>query len=206
VAACGTICYGPYRGSEPTFVRADIWLPNWQALPREQAEGVLLHKYLHTYGPATVTDFSFWSGLSLTEARAIWAREQDNLAPIDVEGRSATILRKDIKELTQAEFGRPLIRLLPYFDSFLLGHKDRQHLLALKHQPKVYRAQGWIAPVVLVNGRVAAVWQSTPAGNRFNITVTKLEPLSPIVIAGIHEEAQHLRRFLEIQNVDIQIR
>src|SRR5689334_10067465 len=28
-AARGVICYGPQRGSEPTFVRADAWIPKW---------------------------------------------------------------------------------------------------------------------------------------------------------------------------------
>ncbi|HEX5840185.1 MAG TPA: hypothetical protein VFY26_20270 [Anaerolineales bacterium] len=27
VAARGVICYGPPRGNEPTFVRADAWIP-----------------------------------------------------------------------------------------------------------------------------------------------------------------------------------
>src|SRR6266536_1213362 len=67
-------------------------------------------------------------------------------------------------ELAQAELERLLVRLLPYFDSFLLGHKEREHLMAMEHRPKVYRPQGWIAPVVLGNGRGAAVWEHAREG------------------------------------------
>src|SRR5690606_13121143 len=46
VAARGVVCYGPYRGSEPTFVRADTWAAGWKDVPQEQAEQLLLRRYL----------------------------------------------------------------------------------------------------------------------------------------------------------------
>jgi winged helix DNA-binding protein len=204
-ASRGVICYGPNRGSAPTFVRADAWLPQWQDVPREQAEGILLRRYLRAFGPATAADFSMWSGISLTDAHEIWAREQAGFAPVNVEGWAAAVLRKDLDELAQAGFERPLIRLLPYFDSFLLGHKEKEHLVAMEHRPKIYRAQGWIAPIVLVDGRAAATWEHAREGNRLRVRVAKFGPLSRRISAGIREEARDLGRFLGTPNVDIQI-
>jgi Winged helix DNA-binding domain len=204
-AARGVVCYGLPRGNEPTFVRADAWIPRWQDVPREQAEGMLLRRYLRSFGPATATDFAVWTGITLTDAREIWAREQADFAPVDVEGREAAVLREDLDGLARAEFERPLIRLLPYFDTFLLGHKDRDHLMGLKDRPKVYRPQGWIAPVVLVDGRVTAVWEQARQGDRLHVKVTKFGSISRPVIASIREEARDLGRFLGILNVDIQI-
>jgi hypothetical protein len=94
---------------------------------------------------------------------------------------------------------------LPYFDTFLLGHKERDHLIAMKHRPKVYRPQGWIAPVVLVDGRVKAVWEQARQGDRLRVKVTKFETLSRPITAGIREEAQELGRFLDIPNAEVQI-
>jgi hypothetical protein len=204
-AARGVVCYGPNFGNEPTFVRADAWIPQWQDVPREQAEGILLRRYLRAFGPATATDFALWTGMSLTEAREIWAREQADFALVNVEGWAAAVLREDLDELSQAEFERPLIRLLPYFDSFLLGHKEREHLVAVKHRPKVYRAQGWIAPVVLVDGRAAAVWEHARERNRLRVKVAKFGSLSRRITARIQEEARDLGRFLGTPNVDVQI-
>jgi uncharacterized protein YcaQ len=143
--------------------------------------------------------------MSLTEAHEVWAREQADFTPVNVEGWAAEVLREDIDELAQAEFERPLIRLLPYFDSFLLGHKEREHLVDMKYRSKVYRAQGWIAPVILVNGHVTAVWEHVREGKRLRVKVAKFESMSRPVIAGIREEAQDLGRFLGIPNVDVQI-
>ena len=201
----GVICYGPGRGNEPTFVRADAWISRWQDVPREHAEGLLLRKYLRAFGPATPSDFAAWAGITLTDAREIWAREQADFAPISVEGWEAAALREDLAELAQAKFERPLIRLLPYFDTFLLGHKQREHLVALEDQKNVYRAQGWIAPVVLIDGRVSAVWAYAQQRNRLHINVTKFASLSRRITAGIRAEARDLSRFLETPNVDVQI-
>jgi hypothetical protein len=204
-AARGVVCYAPNRGNEPTFVRADAWIPQWQDVPREQAEGLLLRRYLRAFGPATAADFALWTGITLTDAREIWAREQADIVSISVEGWDAAVLWEDLDELAQAEFERPLIRLLPYFDSFLLGHKERDHLVTVNDRPRVYRPQGWIAPVVLVDGRAVAVWEYTREGNRLRVKVAKFGSISRLVAAGIREEARDLGRFLEIPNVEIQI-
>ena len=204
VGARGVVCYGPYRGNEPTFVRADAWIPRWKDIPAERAERILLRRYLQAFGPATAADFALWAGITLTEARAIWAHEQAHFAYVDVQGWEAAVLRQDLDELAQAGLERPVVRLLPYFDTFLLGHKERDHLLEMKYRPNVYRPQGWIAPVVLVNGRVAAVWEHTREGNHLRVKVTKFGPISRGVTAGIREEAQDLGRFLRAPNVDVQ--
>jgi hypothetical protein len=204
-AARGVVCYGPNRGNEPTFVRADAWIPQWQDLPVEQAEGMLLRSYLHAFGPATAADFSLWSGISLTGAREIWAGEEAGFAPVNVEGWAATVLREDLDELAQAKFERPLVRLLPYFDGYLLGHKEREHLVTTRHRPKVYRTQGWIAPVVLVDGRAVASWSHTRRGERLSINVAQFEPISRRITAGIREEARSLGRFLGAPQVNVQI-
>ena len=204
-AARGVVCYGPNRGNEPTFVRADACIPQWRDVSREQAEGILLHRYLRAFGPARASDFAMWTGITLTEAREIWAHEQASIAPVNVEGWEAAVLRDDLNELAQAEFERPLVRLLPYFDTFLLGHKEREHLVTMQHQPRVFRAQGWIAPVVLVDGRATAIWEHAREGNRLRVKVTKFESMSRRIIAAIREEARDLSRFLGVSNVDVQI-
>ena len=205
VSARCVFCSGPNRGNEPTFVQADAWIPNWKDMTRKEAEVILLRKYLRAFGPATATDFAQWSGMTLTEARSIWAQEQSGITPVKVEGWTAEVLREDLESIALAGFEQPLVRLLPYFDTFLLGHKDRDHLVTKEHQPSIYRAQGWIAPVVLVNGRALAVWEYTREGNTLLMKITRLEPISPSVMIGIQEEVKDLSRFLGISSIDIQM-
>lgn len=205
VAARGVVCYGPYRGSESTFVRADAWAARWKDVSQERAEELLLRRYLRTYGPASVADFALWSGLTVREAREIWERIQSDLAPVSVQGREAAVLRGDIADLADAPREEPPVRLLPYFDVYLLGHKERDHLVSRQDHTRIYRPQGWIAPVVLVDGRVAAVWQHVRERDRLRIQVEKLGRLPRGVATGIREEAQELARFLDTAHVDLTI-
>ena len=205
VASRGVVCYGPYRGSEPTFVRADAWIPDWKDVPREQAEELLLRKYLHAFGPATASDFAGWSGITTREAQAVWARPQSGIVSVNVEGWTAAVLEEDINKLVRAKFKEPVVRLLPYFDTFLLGHKERNHLLAREHRPDVYRPQGWIAPVVLVNGRIAGVWEYIQEGDSLRVKVKKFEAISRSFAAGLQEEVQDLGRFLGSSDIALQV-
>ena len=77
--------------------------------------------------------------------------------------------------------------------------------MAMEHRLKVYRPQGWIVPVVLVDGRATAVWEHAREGNHLRVKVTKFGSISKRIAAGIREEARDLGRFLGTQNVDIQI-
>ncbi len=205
VAARGVVCYGPSRGSEPTFVRADAYIPRWKDISREQAEETLLRRYLKVFGPATAADFSLWTGMTLREAREIWAREEPRLTPVSVEGGKAELLREDLDALAQTAFAQPAIRLLPYFDTFLLGHKERDHLLPAGQRSTVYRAQGWIAPVVLLNGRVIGVWETSREKGQLHVRVKGIEPIAQHTVAAIREEARKLGQFLQASGVETYI-
>jgi hypothetical protein len=205
VAARGVVCSGPTRGTEPTFVRADAWVPRWRDVPRDAAEDELLRRYLRAFGPATPADFALWTGMTLSDATAIWKRQETGLIPVSVEGWTAAIFRDDLRRLT-ARRSEPLpVRLLPYFDSYLLGHKARAHLVALRHHKTVYSKAGWIAPVVLVNGRVAGVWAHTRERNRLRVRVTRFAEVSARSAAGIRGEAEKLAHFLGHRDVQVRI-
>ncbi|MFZ5879140.1 MAG: DNA glycosylase AlkZ-like family protein [Chloroflexota bacterium] len=86
-------------------------------------------------------------------------------------------------------------------NSILLSHRQRERLAAAKHQPKIHRPQGWVSPVVLVDGRAAAVWTHTRQGDRLAVHVSQFDSLPQRIRAGIREEA----RFLVSPNVDVQV-
>jgi hypothetical protein len=204
VGARAAVCSGPGKGDEPTFVRADAWVPRWRDVPTAEAETSLLRRYLRAFGPATPEDFASWTGIPLLEVRQIWARGEAGMAPVNVEGWNAAVLGDDLPRLKRAA-DPPPVRLLPYFDSFLLGHRARQHLVGARDHTRVYRPQGWVAPVILVDGRVAGVWAHARDAHRLRVRVTVFAAVSGRVTAGIRDEANELGRFLECREVELQI-
>ena len=74
------------------------------------------------------------------------------------EHNGLLLLREDMKTLQAASPEMNSVHLLPYFDVYLLAHRFKEHFLKPQFYKRVYRNQGWISPVVLINGEIAGVW------------------------------------------------
>jgi hypothetical protein len=90
------------------------------------------------------------------------------------------------------------VRLLPNFDSYLLGHFEKDHIVAKSHYNKIYRMQWWISPVVLVDGRAVATWTAEKNGKNVAITVEPFEKLSGPIRERIATESSSLSGFLDV--------
>jgi hypothetical protein len=205
IAARDVIVSGPGDGNESTYVRADKWVPHWKDMSVEDAERELLVKYLRAFGPSTIQDFALWAGMYVRDAKPIWERESESLAHVNVEGWRASILQSDLPELEKAELEEPVVRLLPYFDSFLLGHKSHRNIVDEGDRKKVYRAQGWVSPVVLVDGRAQGIWSHKQNKSGLEVSVTPFSKLTTRISSQLREEAADLGRFLECSNVNSKI-
>jgi hypothetical protein len=150
----GQVCYGPGEGNQATFIRTEHWLPAQPKVDEVQAQKELFRKYLRAYGPATLHDFAHWSLISMAEVRALRPLMDAELVEYD----GVLVLREDVKALQSASFSHGSIHLLPYFDVYLLAHRFKEHFLKPEFYKRVYRNQGWISPVVLINGEIAGVW------------------------------------------------
>jgi hypothetical protein len=150
----GLVCYGPGEGNQATFIRTEHWLPAQPKVDEVQAQKELFRKYLRAYGPATLHDFAHWSLISMAEVRALRPLMDAELVEYD----GVLVLREDVKALQSASFSQSSVHLLPYFDVYLLAHRFKEHFLKPRFYKRVYRNQGWISPVVLINGEIAGVW------------------------------------------------
>ncbi len=193
----GLICYGQGENKEVTFIRVDQWLPHLNAKPMSEAEaqGALLRKYLRAYGPATLSDFSHWSGIPMRDLKLLPALLEQEAVEIPGGKKNCFLLRQDMPALNRGSRAKSSIRLLPIFDPYLLAHRDKDHLLPAKHYKRVYRNQGWISPVVLIDGVVAGVWSYKPQGKNLLVRIEPFGKLSRAERTEIEQEAHHLALF-----------
>ncbi|MGB8644392.1 MAG: winged helix DNA-binding domain-containing protein, partial [Anaerolineae bacterium] len=150
------LCLGPERANgDKTYALTRRWVGH-KPSPQPTALDTLARRYLAGYGPATLQDFAGWSGLPVAAARTAWEslRAGSEWAEVQVDGQA---LRAPTAALNALELFEPHVRLLPAFDTYLLGYADRRHVVPPRYQREVYHG-GQTVPVVLVNGAAAGVW------------------------------------------------
>ena len=192
----GLVCYGPDEGNEITYVRTDQWLPIQKSVSPEMAQQFLLRAYLRAYGPATARDFAHWSGISMKEVTEAWKSIEAELTEVQEEDRRSHILSEDEAALSRSSLKEHNLRLLPSFDVFLLAHAEKSHMLHDKHYKKIYRSQGWISPVILIDGQVAGTWSHERKGKFLEITLAPFDKIPKSLSAQIESEATRLSTFL----------
>jgi hypothetical protein len=180
----GLICRGPDRGRYNTFALLASWVPHAPPGPSgDDALAELARRYFAAFSPATAADFTTWSGLPSTTALALI---RDELTPADVDGRPGF-------RLGEVEPHRGL-RLLPAFDNYLIGYRDRTAIVAAERYSHVYQG-GMIQPVVLLDGRVVGTWALARA--KGHVTVTPFTPMTAAVRTGVEAEVADIGRFLD---------
>ena len=192
----GLVCYGPQQGKKVTYVLVEHWLGKQEKLTEDEAKRILLRRYLSAYGPATLADFSHWSGISVREAGPVWQFIENEFAQVSFGNKSAFLLRQDERHIGNATPGKPVVRLLPAFDPFLLGHAQKDHLVESIHYKRVYRNQGWISPVLLSDGLVVGIWSMTRRKGEQILEAELFEKPTKALRGGLEEEAAGLGAFL----------
>ncbi|HYP40830.1 MAG TPA: winged helix DNA-binding domain-containing protein [Chloroflexia bacterium] len=199
----GIICLGPDRGAAKlTYVLLSDWVELGGALPQEAAGAELARRYLKAYGPATPEDFAAWSGLPMGIARAAWKRIADDLLDVEIGGHSACMLKAHAAWLDELPYEtparRPAVRLLPSFDTYLLGYRTRELAVAPQHAKRIHPGGGVLRPAVLLDGFAVGTWKITRHRARIDVVIEPFEPIAPETHAGLEEEAGDIARFLGV--------
>jgi hypothetical protein len=186
----GLICFGPQAGYEQTFALLDEWVPGARDVSRAEGLAILAGRYFASHGPATLEDFAHWTGLAKTEARAGLEAAQGQLVRESVGGMDYW-LAADAPALPKRNAE---VYLLPGFDEFLLGYKDRCAVLDARHAAKVFPGGGTFRATVLIGGQVAGTWKRTLKKGELMI---EAEPFRPLTAGERRALAQAAGRYGE---------
>lgn len=152
----GIICSGVAEKGKHTYALLDERVPATAETSREEALSRLAQMYFRSHSPASVTDFTWWSGLSATEAKLAVRIIQDELKTEKFNGRELLI---HISWLSvKAGKKHDTTHLLPPFDEYLISYKDRSDVLNAGFFPKAFNNFGIFYPVILHNGQVIGNW------------------------------------------------
>lgn len=191
----GKLIAGPPKNGRQTFVGPDHWLKkNLRREDFEKSLRTILRNYLAAYGPVTHQEFGLWWSLILRSTRKLFMSIGDEITPVDVEGYRSWILTRDLDQIKELSLVHS-VRLLPSFDDYVLHFRPRNMLIPEKYIPRVFRPQGWISPVVLVDGRAVGTWEIRK-GKGNELRAELFGRLTREQKDGLRDEAEGLGRFL----------
>ena len=153
------LCYGPHSEKQPTFVLFDEWVRTSRRLDRDDALRTMAERFFVSHGPATVRDFVGWTGLTVADAKTGLQLAEPALARV-VAADGAELWMSN--SLPTSSAAPPRAHLLPGFDEFMLGYKDRSAALATRYAGRIVPGgNGMFLPTLVLDGRVCGTWRRT---------------------------------------------
>jgi hypothetical protein len=193
----GELCFATPEGRNVRFTRPDRWIEGWRPTAPEEAADAVTRRYLAAYGPATREAYAQWLGTpSAALAGRLLRRLGDDVVETQLDGRAVWLRAADLEELRAAE-PEGVVRLLPAFDQHVVAApRDASAVLDPSRKGRVYRPQGWLSPVLLVDGRFAGVWKHERDGDDVVVRIEPFGRLSEAVRTAGEQEAARLASFL----------
>lgn len=194
----GSLCVAPGDGAQARFTHPSTWLRRKpRAIDRDRAFDILTAGFLGAYGPATAHDLGpRWWGINQGYAKRRLAALGEAATEITIEGKRYWMRTEDLADLEATE-PIEVVRLLPAFDQYVVCASQRvPALVDPKFRTRIYRQQGWVSPVLVVNGHLAGVWKYAQNGRVISVEVEPFAKLPRWTRAPIAAEAERLAAFL----------
>jgi hypothetical protein len=117
---------------------------------------------------------------------------------VELEGMPGWVVAGDASAPETSVEG---IRLLPYFDAYVVAAQPRERLYpgAAGRRALSPSGQAGNYPVMLVDGVVGGVWHQQRSGRRLTITVEPIQPLSASQRRELDDEVALVGRVMEAE-------
>jgi hypothetical protein len=166
----GVVCSGPMRGKQQTYTAFDQRAEPELGPQGEEALGELAWRYFSTRGPATVRDFSWWSGLNARDSRRGLELAGSRLVTREVDGRAYWFAEQDIPRSR-----KPRVDLVQCYDEVIISYSQSRDVMQTSYTefPFLSRAGGFFN-VLLLDGKLLGHWRVAPGRSTVEVRTDKV--------------------------------
>ena len=187
------ICFGPRKGKQQAFVLIDEWLSPTPILDWEEGLAKLATTYFTSHGPATLHDFAWWSGLTLTEAKLAITMTGSQLREEIIGGHSYWM-----SPAAKSPKVSSSVFLLPNFDEYLVAYKDRSAAVNPLYSDQVKKmGNGLFSAPLIIDGVIGGVWKRLAVRDRVRLEITPFESFNEQTKTVIKEAVSKMQHFLQ---------
>lgn len=191
----GLIISGARRGKQFTYALLEERVPPVKVLHREEALGELTKRYFLTRSPATAQDFAWWSGLTMADAKNGIEMVKSEFVSEVIEGQEYWFKETRISKNEKS----PRAFLLPNYDEYFIGFKDRSAILKFIKQANIAGDDpALLSNVIILNGQLVGGWRRTLSKKEVLVETSLITKLGKTEKGLIDEAAERFGRFLEL--------
>jgi hypothetical protein len=187
------ICSGISRGSKTTYALLSERVPKANNLTKDEALAQLAQRYFTSRCPATLQDFTWWSGLPAREASNALELVKSEFERALIDGRTYWLTRG----LTTLHSDQGGIYLLPIYDEFIISYSNRSASIPpqLEQHMKEISDRGVFRPIIVVDGQVVGIWRRTLQNEALRVEIQPFINLDPATKKRIVEVATRYGSF-----------
>jgi hypothetical protein len=187
----GLICSGINNNNDSTYALLEERIPDKNKLTKEEALAKLAIKYFQSHSPATISDFIWWSGLNVKDAKLSLELVKDHFNKTQIDGMEYWYSNN----FSLSDKIKKTIFLLPAYDEFIISYKDRKATLTSEEHKKAISANGLFRPVIILNGKVIGIWKRLIKKDVLDVEVEFFNSQSVSIKNKIEERAEKLGVF-----------
>lgn len=198
------VCSGPRQGKQFTYELMDQRIPpsGESKLSVDESIAELARRYFTSHGPATLHDFAWWSGLSITEAKRGIEMNSARWHHFTAAGR--TYWFTDAPDPSSKASPDPPssskfrgVLLLPAFDELIISYADRSALVATEMEQHVFTKNGIFRPVILVSEKWVGVWSRIEKKDKVLVERKLVHPVSATSEKAIMAACKKYSKFFD---------
>jgi len=190
----GILCSGPRRGKQFTYALLEERAPAVKSLTREEALTELSRRYFLSRGPATVADFSKWSGLTLAECRHGLEAVKHLLQRDQANDQELWFADSQPPEQSKS----PMVHLLSVFDEYISSYRDRSAIANAQVSAKLAHMGNDLQFNIVLDGQIAGVWKRTLKKSEVLIKADLFAPFGKADRAALNIAAENYGVFLQL--------
>ena len=152
-----------WKSNIHTYYNFNQYFPdtNLNSYKENDAQKILIRKYIKVFGPVTLKDIIWWTGFRANEVKNAMEEIKDDLRQIKVDHLDGELIidKEDLEILSDIKVPKKqVINVLPILDPLLMGYKQRDRFFEQSKYHYFYDKSGNATNSILLNGRIIGVW------------------------------------------------
>lgn len=190
----GVICSGGRRGKQFTYALMDERIPKPSPLGQDEALAELSKRYFMSRGPASIADFTKWSGLTKADAGRGLESVKSQFENVNVDGQVYWFAEPQISPINTS----PSAYLLSVFDEYISGYLDYSSYGDGSVSGKLRQLGNALHFIIVIDGLIVGTWRRELGKQSVEIQTSLFRKLSIHENEALYEAGQKYGRFLGV--------